>query len=92
MLAFLELLLLRFMTTGTRLGRRKLDSPNILDGHVLITMAFGASHAFRAVLAQLPIRDDIGGYRSMTLEAILCRSSGDKEETHHESNRYFDFV
>ena len=75
MLALLELFHLRFMAAGTRLRCCKLDPSNILSGHVPVSVTFSTSHGFPAVLAQLPIGDDVGGYLAVTLEALLCGSS-----------------
>src|SRR5215813_10461381 len=77
-LPVLELLYLRLVTGGARLGRRYLDPCDVAGGSVLVAMAGIATHFDTAVFAELPVRDDVWRNSGMTINAfrtsLLCNS------------------
>jgi hypothetical protein len=71
-LACHELCSLDFVTRLAGLKGRYLYLGNVPGRHMLIAMAYVTGHLILAVIAQLPVRSDVGRDQGMACNTILC--------------------
>jgi hypothetical protein len=81
MLSLLKLLHPGFMTGGTGFRSWDLGLWDIHHIFMFITMAVYTVNLILAVLAQLPIRDNIGRHLLMAFHTNLARCGRDKNQT-----------
>jgi hypothetical protein len=76
-----------FVTHGACVGCRHLGLCCVKGVHVITPVAGGAIDPVLAVLAQLPVFDNIWGCFLMTIDADLSGSSGGKNDQRNNNNQ-----